>query len=175
MKPRALRATFWKRIGSKIAKQWAHRILFESLWALLGWFWMPFWRPLSFEGGPQFCLDIEANKMRKNGILGRVLKKTWISMDVRRHNSRAWSCNKRVWQVTCCNFIGLGGYEFWWKMDAQMVQQIIKFEPLGAHGRDLWRFCEVLKRFVFWWVFGSAKSLPNITMISDFGGQVEKR
>ena len=43
---------------------------------------MPFGRPPDFEGGPQIVfLDIEANKMRKNGVLDCVLKKhelQWI-------------------------------------------------------------------------------------------------
>jgi hypothetical protein len=37
---------------------------------------VPFGRPLDFEGGPKIAfLDIEANKMRKNGVLDRGLKK----------------------------------------------------------------------------------------------------
>ena len=43
---------------------------------------MPFARRLDFEGVPQIAfLDIEANKMRKNGVLDRVMKKhefQWI-------------------------------------------------------------------------------------------------
>ena len=43
---------------------------------------LSFGRPLDFEGGPQIAvLDIEENKMRKNGVLDRVLKKhefQWI-------------------------------------------------------------------------------------------------
>ena len=36
---------------------------------------MPFCTPLDFEGGPQIVfLDIEANKMKKKGVLDRVLK-----------------------------------------------------------------------------------------------------
>ena len=38
---------------------------------------VPFGRSLGFEGGPQIAsLDIEADRMRKNGVLDRVLKET---------------------------------------------------------------------------------------------------
>ena len=44
---------------------------------------MPFACPLDFEGGPKTAFwDIEANKMRKDGVPDRVLKKhelQWIS------------------------------------------------------------------------------------------------
>ena len=49
---------------------------YSDIWAPLGRFLVPFGRPLDFEGGPQIAfLDIEANKMRNNGVLDRVLQK----------------------------------------------------------------------------------------------------
>ena len=57
-------------------------LIIYQLLVPLGWFWVPFARQLHFEGGPQIVfLEIEANKMRRNGVLDRVLKKhefQWI-------------------------------------------------------------------------------------------------
>ena len=59
--------------AGKFQKRW---MLFESLWAPLGWFWVLFCTPLDFEGGPKVeVLDIEANEMRKKGVPDRVLIK----------------------------------------------------------------------------------------------------
>jgi hypothetical protein len=70
---------------------------------------MPFFTPLDFEGGPQIePFGIEANKIRKNGVLDRVTKKhefQWIQ------NERPEVANVMFYNHACCNLRGLGGYE----------------------------------------------------------------
>ena len=55
---------------------------------------------------------IDSNKMRKNGVLDRVLKKHEFHWTFDAKIQRPEMEQKRVWQVTCCNLRGLGGYGF---------------------------------------------------------------
>ena len=65
------------------------------------------------EGGPQIAfLDTEANKMRKNRVLDRVLKKHEFTIDFRCQNERPEVVTVVFLHYACCNLRGLGGYEF---------------------------------------------------------------
>ena len=94
-------------------------------------------------------------------------------MDLRCQNSRAWSCKKPVWQVTCCKLKGVRGHEIWWKMDAQMVPPNHQNRAIRRPWSRFLRFGEFLTGCVLWWVFRSAKSGPEIAKFSNVGGQID--
>ena len=74
--------------------------------------WVANWRPFDFEGGPQIQLfDIEANRMRKNGFLDRVLRKHEFSIDVRCQNEMSEMVKVVFLHYAYCNLKGLGGHE----------------------------------------------------------------
>ena len=53
-------------------------------------------------------------------------------------------------------------------------QKAIQIEPLGALGLIFWDFVRFWKDVFFLWVFGSAKSLPEIAKFINVGRQIEQ-